>query len=40
MAEKFKNLINVEWKDSKNGNTLENRKPTKWNEALIVIFSS
>ncbi|MBK6875062.1 MAG: aldehyde dehydrogenase family protein [Ignavibacteria bacterium] len=40
MAEKFKNLINGEWKDSKSGNTFENRNPAKWNEDLIGIFPS
>ncbi len=40
MAEKFKNLINGEWKDSIAGNTFENRNPAKWNEDLIGIFPS
>ncbi len=40
MAEKFKNLINGEWKESKSGNTFENRNPAKWNEDLIGIFPS
>jgi aldehyde dehydrogenase (NAD+) len=40
MAEKFKNLINGEWKDSKSGNTFENRNPANWNEDLIGIFPS
>jgi len=40
MSEKFKNLINGEWKDSKSGNTFENRNPAQWNEDLIGIFPS
>ena len=40
MAEKFNNLINGEWKDSKSGNTFENRNPAMWNEDLIGIFPS
>lgn len=40
MAEKFNNLINGEWKDSKSGNTFENRNPAMWNDDLIGIFPS
>jgi len=40
MSEKFKNLINGEWKDSKSGNTFENRNPANWNDDLIGIFPS
>ena len=40
MPEIFKNLINGEWKESKSGNTFENRNPAKWNEDIIGIFPS
>ncbi|MEO8665261.1 MAG: aldehyde dehydrogenase family protein, partial [Ignavibacteria bacterium] len=40
MSEKFKNLINGKWQDSKSGNTFENRNPAKWNEDLIGTFPS
>ncbi|MEO6693857.1 MAG: aldehyde dehydrogenase family protein, partial [Ignavibacteria bacterium] len=40
MAEKFKNLINGEWKEAKSGNTFENRNPANWDNDLIGTFPS
>jgi alpha-ketoglutaric semialdehyde dehydrogenase len=36
--EYFKNFINGEWKDSKNGKFTENRNPADWNEDIIGYF--
>lgn len=36
--EYFKNFINGEWKDSKNGKFTENRNPANWNDDLIGYF--
>ncbi|MDZ4711634.1 MAG: aldehyde dehydrogenase family protein [bacterium] len=40
MSEKFKNLINGNWKDPKNGETFENRNPANWSDDLIGTFPS
>lgn len=40
MAQKFKNLINGKWLDSKSGNTFENRNPANWEKDLIGTFPS
>jgi acyl-CoA reductase-like NAD-dependent aldehyde dehydrogenase len=39
MSEKFRNLINGEWKDSKKGETFENRNPANWKDDLIGTVS-
>ena len=36
--EYFKNFINGEWKDSKDGKFTENRNPANWNDDLIGYF--